>query len=407
MAVQVIENGGITAPQGFLAGAVYAGVKSRKSYKPDVAVLLSDRQAAVAALFTTNRFCAAPVTLGRELLKQGSARGVVINSGNANAGTGARGVEDAKRIAAFAERLLGLESGQMFVSSTGVIGEYLPVEKIEGAVEKIVPPLSAAGGSDAAWAIMTTDNVRKEMAAELALSGGTIRIGAMSKGSGMIHPNMATTLTFLTTDAAVDRALLQSLLRSACDQSMHLLTIDGDTSTNDSIFLFANGASGVRVEHPADVAAFADALNQICLAMAKKIAADGEGASRMMTVEARGLPADGDAFAAARAVASSTSVKLALGHGRLGWGEILTAVGNSGVDCGDAAPDCTVRSPLGEITLSRDGLAAEGVEPRLTRVLSAAEVTISLDFHRGGGRGLAYGCDLTDEYVRINGDYRS
>ena len=407
MAVQVIENGGITAPRGFLAGAVYAGVKSRKSYKPDVAVLLSDRPAAVAALFTTNRFCAAPVTLGRELLKQGFARGVVINSGNANAGTGARGLEDARSIAVFAERLLGLESGQMFVSSTGVIGEYLPVEKIQGAVEKIVPTLSPAGGSDAAWAIMTTDKARKELAVELTLTGGTIRIGAMSKGSGMIHPNMATTLTFLTTDAAIDRALLQSLLRDACDSSMHLLTIDGDTSTNDSIFLFANGASGVRIEHPDDVAASADALNQICLTMAKKIAADGEGASRMMTVETQGLPTNEDAFAVARVVASSTSVKLALGQGRLGWGEILTAVGNSGVDCGDTAPDCTVRSPLGEAVLSRDGLAAEGIEPQLTQVLSASEITISLDFHRGDGRGLAYGCDLTDEYVRINGDYRS
>ena len=407
MAFQIIENGGVTTPRGFLAGAIYAGVKSRKSYKPDVAVLLSDRQAAVAALFTTNRFCAAPVTLGRELLKQGSARGIVINSGNANAGTGTRGLEDAKRIAAFAERQLGLESGQLFVSSTGVIGEYLPVDKIQRAIEQIIPTLSPSGGSDAAWAIMTTDKVRKEMAVELTLSGGTIRIGAMSKGSGMIHPNMATTLTFLTTDAAVDRSLLQSLLRDACDQSMHLLTIDGDTSTNDSIFLFANGASGVCVEHPADVAAFADALNQICMTMAKKIAADGEGASRMMTVETRGLPVKQDAFTVARAVASSTSVKLALGHGRLGWGEVLTAVGNSGVECGDTAPDCIVRSPLGEVTLSQDGLTAEDTEPQLSRILSAAEITISLDFHQGDGRGLAYGCDPTDEYVRINGDYRS
>ena len=407
MAFQIIENGGVTTPRGFLAGAIYAGVKSRKSYKPDVAVLLSDRQAAVAALFTTNRFCAAPVTLGRELLKQGSARGIVINSGNANAGTGARGLEDAKRIAAFAERQLGLESGQLFVSSTGVIGEYLPVDKIQRAVELIIPTLSPSGGSDAAWAIMTTDKVRKEMAVELTLSGGTIRIGAMSKGSGMIHPNMATTLTFLTTDAAVDRTLLQSLLRDACDSSIHLLTIDGDTSTNDSIFLFANGASGVAVEHPADIEAFADALNQICLTMAKKIAADGEGASRMMTVEVHGLATRESAFAVARAVASSTSVKLALGHARLSWGEILTAVGNSGAECGDTAPDCTIRSPLGEVMLSQKGLAMEDVEQPLTRVLNAAEITISLDFHQGDACGLAYGCDLTDEYVRINGDYRS
>ncbi|MBR3560348.1 MAG: bifunctional glutamate N-acetyltransferase/amino-acid acetyltransferase ArgJ [Oscillospiraceae bacterium] len=407
MAVQIIENGGITAPKGYLTGAVYAGIKSRKSYKPDVAVLLSDRQATVAALFTTNRFCAAPVTLGRELLKKGVARGIVINSGNANAGTGARGIEDAKAVAAFAERLLGLESGEMFVCSTGVIGEYLPVEKIQQAVEKIVPTLSPLAGSDAAWAIMTTDKARKELAAELPLSGGTVRIGAMSKGSGMIHPNMATTLTFLTTDAAVDRSLLQSLLRDACDRSIHLLTIDGDTSTNDSIFLFANGASGVRVESEADVEAFADALNQICLAMAKKIAADGEGASRMMTVETRGLSTKETAAAVARAVASSTSVKLALGQGRLGWGEILTAVGNSAVECGDIAPDCAIRSPLGAVTLCENGLAAEGVESRLAQILSAAEVTVSLDFHQGDGCGLAYGCDLTDEYVRINGDYRS
>ena len=243
MKILKIKEGGITSPAGFSAGAVYAGIKSRKSYKPDVAVLLSDRPAACAALFTTNRFCAAPVTLGREIAARGYLRGIVINSGNANAGTGEPGMAAARAVKAHAEAVFGLEPDSLLVSSTGVIGEQLPVEKVKKAVEEIAPLMSREMGSQAAWAIMTTDRKRKEGAWELSLSGGTVRVGVMAKGSGMIHPNMATTLCFIATDALMEPAPMKAMLKKACDESFHALTVDGDTSTNDSLIMFANGAS--------------------------------------------------------------------------------------------------------------------------------------------------------------------
>ena len=407
MAHRVIEGGGITTPAGFLAGSVYVGVKSHKSYKPDVAILFSDRPAVCAALFTTNRFCAAPIQLGRELLKNPYTRGVVINSGNANAGTGPQGLQCARQVAALAEELLGLESGQMFVSSTGVIGERYPVEKVLDAVRRIVPTLSPEGGAGAAWAIMTTDRHRKELACELTLSGGTVRIGAMSKGSGMIHPNMATTLTFLTTDAQIEKPVLQEMLRRCCDESMHLLTVDRDTSTNDSMFLFANGASGVSVTSEADLAAFEDALREICVWIARRIAADGEGATRMLAVEVKGLPCKADAKAVARAVASSMSVKTALGQGRLHWGSLLSAAGSAGADLGERGADCVVRSDAGELLLAKGSMKAAYEQEQLEALLQAEEISVVLDFHNGACGASAFGCDMTTEYVHINGDYRT
>ena len=248
MAYKQIEGGGVTTPKGFLAGACYVGVKSRKSEKPDVAIIYSEQPASCAAMFTTNKFCAAPVILDREILKKGKARAVVINSGNANAATGEQGIKDAKTVETEAEKLLGLGEDEVFVCSTGVIGQKLPVEKVLEGVRRIVPDMSVEKGTDAAWAIMTTDLVKKEVAYEMELSGGTIRIGACAKGSGMIHPNMATMLAYITTDAKIDAAVVQPMLKASTDKSFNMMTVDGDTSTNDSLFLLANGASGVAVE---------------------------------------------------------------------------------------------------------------------------------------------------------------
>lgn len=303
MAYQWIEGGGATTPKGFVAGACYVGIKSRKSEKPDVAMLYSQKPAACAAVFTTNKFCAAPVIVDREILKKGKARGVVANSGNANAATGQQGIEDAKRVAEEAEKQLGLGPDEIFVSSTGVIGQKLPVEKVLEGVRQIAPNMSAEKGTDAAWAIMTTDLARKELAMELELSGGTVRIGAMGKGSGMIHPNMATMLVYVTTDAQAESSMLQVMLKNSADKSFNMMTVDGDTSTNDSLFLLANGASGVAVETEADKAVFAAALDDICIEMARRIASDGEGATHLMIVEAKGLPTEKDAKLAARSIA--------------------------------------------------------------------------------------------------------
>ena len=408
MNLRVLEGGGITSPRGYETGAVYVGVKSHKSYKPDVAILYTKRPAACAALFTTNRFCAAPVLVDREILRAGRpVHGVVINSGNANAGTGAAGLASARRVEALAEELLGLDAGEMFVSSTGVIGERYPVEKVEDAVRRIVPTLSPESGTDAAWAIMTTDRHKKEYACELTLSGGCVRIGAMAKGSGMIHPNMATTLTFITTDAAIDRDVLQEMLRTACDGSLHMLTVDGDISTNDSMFLFANGASGVAVESEADRAAFGAALNELCSDIARRIAADGEGACRSLVVEAAGLLSNEDARSVARIVAGSTAVKKALGALRLHWGPVLTAVGCARAELSSEHLSCRVSSAAGELVLAQEGMGTEVNPERLEDVLTEPEVTLSLDFHMGPYRATAYGCDLTGEYVRLNGDYRT
>ena len=407
MAYKIIEGGSITSPKGYLAGACYVGVKSRKSEKPDVAILYSQEPASCAALFTTNKFCAAPVLLGREVLKKGKARAVVINSGNANAATGQQGLENAKKVEVLAEELLGLGEDEVFVSSTGVIGQQLPVEKVLEGVRRIVPTLSVEQGTDAAWAIMTTDLVKKEVAYELELSGGTIRIGAMCKGSGMIHPNMATTLIYVTTDAKVDSALLQPMLKAAADKSFHMLTVDGDTSTNDSLFLIANGASGVAIESEEDIAAFAKLVEDICIHMARSIASDGEGATHLIVVEARNLATMQDARLVARSIAGSNLFKAAVFGRDANWGRIMAAAGYSGADVDPTKADCILKSDAGEVAVMENGFGADFSEELAKKVLTEHDVTVIVDFHSGDGQATAFGCDLTYDYVKINGDYRS
>ena len=407
MAYKVIEGGSITSPKGYLAGACYVGVKSRKSEKPDVTILYSQEPATCAALFTTNKFCAAPVLLGREVLKKGKARAVVINSGNANAATGEQGLANAKKVELLAEELLGLGEDEVFVSSTGVIGQQLPVEKVLEGVRRIVPNMTVEQGTDAAWAIMTTVLVKKEVAYELELSGGTIRIGAMAKGSGMIHPNMATTLSYVTTDAKVEAAVLQPLLKAAADKSFHMLTVDGDTSTNDSLFLFANGASGVAIETEEDKAAFAALLDDICIDMARRIASDGEGATHLMIVEAKGLPTEQDARLVARSIAGSTLFKAAVFGRDANWGRIMAAAGYSGADVDPTKADCILKSAAGEVVVMEAGFGADFSEELAKAVLTEHDITVVVDFHSGDGQATAFGCDLTYDYVKINGDYRS
>ncbi len=407
MAYKEIPGGGITTPKGYTAGAVYAGIKSRKKEKPDVCVLYSERPTSCAALFTTNKFCAAPVLLGREVLKKGKARAIVINSGNANAATGEQGIKDAKAVETEAEKLLGLGEDEVFVCSTGVIGQRLPVDKVIDGVRRIIPELSPDKGTDAAWAIMTTDTKRKESAYELELSGGTIRIGAMAKGSGMIHPNMATTLSFVTTDAKADPADLQKMLKDAADVSFNMTTVDGDTSTNDSLFLLANGASGVAIETEEDKAALAGLVKHICVDMARRIASDGEGAQHLMVVEAYGLPTEKDARMVARSIAGSTLFKAALFGKDANWGRIMAAAGYSGADVDPTKADCILKSAAGEVQVMKDGFGTDFSEEKATQVLSEHDVTIIVHFHSGDGTATAYGCDLTYDYVKINGDYRS
>ena len=407
MAYKEIVGGGITTPKGYKAGAVYAAIKSRKAEKPDVCILYSETPASCAALFTTNKFCAAPVLLDREILKKGKARAIVINSGNANAATGEQGLRNAKLVEEEAEKLLGLGEDEVFVCSTGVIGQQLPVEKVLDGVRRIVPELSPDKGSDAAWAIMTTDTKRKESAYELELSGGTIRIGAMAKGSGMIHPNMATTLAYVTTDAKCDSADLQKMLHNAIDKSFNMCTVDGDTSTNDTMILLANGASGVEVKTEEDKAALAGLIEHICIDMARRIASDGEGATHLIVVESYGLPTEHDARLVAKAIAGSTLFKAAVFGRDANWGRIMAAAGYSGADVDPTKADCIIKSSAGEVQVMKDGFGTDFSEELAKAVLTEHDITVIVDFHSGDGKAVAYGCDLTYEYVKINGDYRT
>ena len=407
MAYKLIEGGGVTTPQGFLAGACYVGVKSRKSEKPDVAIIYSEQPASCAAMFTTNKFCAAPVILDREILKKGKARAVVINSGNANAATGTQGIEDAKRVETEAEKLLNLGEDEVFVCSTGVIGQKLPVEKVLDGVRRIVPELSKDKGTDAAWAIMTTDTVRKEVAYEMELSGGTVRIGAMAKGSGMIHPNMATMLAYITTDAKVDASVLQGMLKKSTDKSFNMMTVDGDTSTNDSLFLLANGASGVAIETEEDKAAFAELLDSICMDMALRIASDGEGATHLMVVEAYGLPTEKDAKLVARSIAGSTLFKAALFGKDANWGRILCAIGYTPGDFSIDKVCVWLSSKAGEVYVCENAAYHPYSEEEAAKVLAEHDVLVKVDMGTGDASAKAWGCDLTYDYVKINGDYRT
>ena len=400
-------QGGATTPKGFSAAAVYTEIKKRENKKPDVAILYSEFPCSCAACFTTNKFCAAPVILDREILKKGKARAVVVNSGNANAATGKQGIEDALTVEREAEKLLGLGEDEVFVSSTGVIGQRLPVEKVLEGVRRCVPILSPDNGSEAAYAIMTTDTVRKECAYELQLSSGTVKIGAMAKGAGMIHPNMATMLVYVTTDAKADPADLQVMLSDAVNKSFNMLTVDGDTSTNDSIFLLANGASGVEVKTEEDKKALADLVLSICTDLARRVASDGEGASHLIEVESYGLPTDKDARLVAKSVAGSMLFKAAVFGRDANWGRIMAAAGYSGADVDPTRADCIIKSAAGEVVVFKDGFGTDFDEDLAKKVLTEHDITVIVRFYQGDCSAKAWGCDLTYDYVKINGDYRT
>lgn len=410
MEYKVIEGGGITSPKGFTAGAVYVGVKSRKSQKPDVAVLYSETEASCAAVFTTNKFCAAPVILDREILKNGKARAIVINSGNANAATGTQGIEDARTVEREAEKLLGVGENEVFVCSTGVIGQKLPVEKVLDGVRQIIPAkLDKDNGSDAAYAIMTTDTVRKESAYELELSSGTIRIGAMAKGSGMIHPNMGTMLCGITTDCAIDGALLQDMLRQVVTKTFNRITVDGDTSTNDTCVVLANGLAGnPAITGPGeDYDIFFAALRHVCEYEAKMIASDGEGAGRLITCTVMGAETEEQAEQMAKAVVRSPLVKCAVFGTDANWGRVLCAIGYSGAQFDPKDVEVKFLSRAGELLVCAGGQGVAFDEALAKRVLSEDEVVIQVTLTSGSATCSCWGCDLTYDYVKINGDYRS
>ncbi len=404
---RIIEDGVITTPQGFTAGALSAGVKGKVTEKPDMAILFSEVPAVSAAMFTTNKFAAAPVVYGREVLKKGTARAIVINSGNANAATGVEGLANAGKLAQCAADHLGVKQEEVFVCSTGVIGVQLPMERMLDGIKKIVPTLSKDNGHIAERAIMTTDTVPKEMALELELSGGKIVIGSMAKGSGMIHPNLATMLGYITTDAVISQDVLQGMLRKAVDKSYNMTTVDGDTSTNDSLIALANGMSKVEVNTEEDIEKFYEAIEYICVEMAKKIAADGEGASHLLVVETKNMRTLEDARKAARAVAGSTLFKCAIFGKDANWGRVISAAGYSGAEFATDKIDVALESKAGFIEVMHAGAGLKFDEEKAATILQEKDITVYLDFHDGEIGATAFGCDMTYDYVKINGDYRS
>ncbi|WP_027717908.1 bifunctional glutamate N-acetyltransferase/amino-acid acetyltransferase ArgJ [Desulfovirgula thermocuniculi] len=395
--------GGVTAPRGFLAAGVAAGIKYKG--KRDVALIYSEAPALAAGVFTTNRVKAAPVLVTAARVAGGRARAVVANSGNANACTGEQGIRDALLMARRAAELLHIPEEEVLVASTGVIGRPLPMDLVLEGIGACVRELSPQGGAAAAEAIMTTDTQPKEAAVSFVLEGKKVTIGGMAKGSGMIHPRMATMLCFLTTDAAISLPLLREALRFAVERSFNMISVDGDTSTNDMALILANGLAGnppVEVPGPA-FSLFCRALTAVCVSLARAIAADGEGATRLLEVRVVRAPTEEDARLAARAVVSSNLVKAAVYGRDANWGRIICALGYSGASFDPQRVDIY----LGDLPVARDGAALAFDEERTSALLAGPEVRILVDLKSGDGEATAWGCDLTEDYVRINAHYRT
>jgi glutamate N-acetyltransferase/amino-acid N-acetyltransferase len=400
---RIVVPGGITAPRGFKAAGVVAHV--RKKGRRDVALIFSDVPAVAAGLFTRNLVKAAPVLVSREHLADGGAQAIVANSGIANACSGPQGMADAIRMADLTGELLGIAPGQVVVASTGVIGSPMPMDRIETGIRDAVAALDYQGGAAAAEAIMTTDTIPKEYAVKFSLGGKDAAIGGIAKGSGMIHPNMATMLSFLTTDAAVRQDALDAALRYAADRSFHCVSVDRDTSTNDTLVALANGMAGNEPVTPGspDYVLFRDVLLYLCVELAKMIAHDGEGATKFMEVRVTGAGAEEGARQIARTIACSNLVKTALYGEDANWGRIITAAGYAGVPFDPNQ----VSIWLGDLQVAAQGAGLTFDEGRARAVLDGRELVVTVDLGQGDAAGVAWGCDLTDDYVRINANYRT
>ncbi|MDR2702456.1 MAG: bifunctional ornithine acetyltransferase/N-acetylglutamate synthase [Spirochaetaceae bacterium] len=436
--MKIIE-GGICAPKDFLASGIRCGIKASAA-KRDLALVFSSRPCTSAAVFTANLVQAASVTVSREHNQAGKIRALIANSGNANACTGPAGLEAARRMAQLTAEKLGIQAEETAVASTGVIGVPLPIEKVEAGIPELAASLNSLGADDALEAIMTTDTRKKCMAVEFSLpepavgccgtesgqdlsrrggerktafeAGGEaspLRIGAMVKGSGMIHPNMATMICVITTDAAVTAPMLDRALRRAVNRSFNRLTVDGDMSTNDMALIMANGAAGcclIDSEGPA-WEAFALALEEVCAGLARAMARDGEGATRLVTVTVDGAACEEDAAALARSVAGSSLVKAACFGADANWGRVLCALGYAGVAFEPEETSVTFASAAGDVPVCKNGGSLPFSEEKAKQVLLEEEIEIRVVAGKGPGRASAWGCDLSYDYVKINGDYRS
>jgi len=384
-------------PKGFSAAGISAGIKKKKK---DMALIVSDVSAESAAIFTTNQVKAAPVKWDIRVVEHDGARAIVMNSGNANACTGARGMADAEAMAALAAGKLGIDPIDVFVCSTGTIGKPLPMDKIAGGMELLFEEVSPDGGMDAAEAMMTTDLVSKTVTVEIELDGKPVRITGLAKGSGMIEPNMATMLAFILTDAAVEKHALQCALRLAADMSFNRITVDGDRSTNDTVICLANGkaGNGLITQHSQSWRPFFEALEKVMFDLSMMIVKDGEGATRVITVKVNGAASNGEAEEAARAVANSMLNKTAWAGRRPNWGRIMDAIGYSHAQVQEERVDID----YDDVPAVRSGIAAGTAEEELVAAVSKEAFTIRIHLHLGEGSSVVYTCNCTEEYVRIN-----
>ncbi len=393
-------SGGVTAPRSFAAGSIFAGIKATNTSKPDIAFVVSEAPAVSGGTFTTNKVKAAPVRVSQAHVRGAETRAIVANSGNANACTGVIGIEHAKRMAKALARALKLKERQVLVCSTGRIGVPLPIETMEAAIAKAPQVLSADGSLAAAQAIMTSDTKVKEIAVEFQLGDKTVRIGGIAKGAGMIDPNMATMLSFVTTDAAISKKLLQQAISDAVEQSFNRITVDGDMSTNDTVLVLANGTAGNEPlsDGTADFDLFQNALNHVCCALARMIVEDGEGVSKFVTVQVRGGKSRQDARKAAEAVANSTLTKCCWFGGDPNWGRVMDAIGYSGAKIREETVDIYYDG----LIAVQNGMAASTPFSKLKEVVANKRFTITVDLHVGEADYTVFTTDLTTAYVEFN-----
>ncbi len=399
--IEPVQGGTVTSPKGFTAGGVCAHIKNSNSQKLDLGILYSEAPCESAGMFTKARIKSGPVILDQDRLNKGRIVALIANSGNANASTGEQGFADAEEMTALAAKLVGAESEQVLVASTGTIGKMLPMPSIREGVRQIA--LSQEGGHDFARAIMTTDRVSKEIALTVADGNSQYKIGGVAKGSGMIHPNMGTMFGFITTDASVDPQFMKASLRGAVDKSFNMVSVDGDTSPSDTVLLMANGLAGnSTIGHgTASARLFAQALQQVSTYLAKEIARDGEGATKLIEVTVEGAKSLADARIAARTVTTSALVKTAVHGADPNWGRILAAVGRSGANVVESSIDIVI----GNITVLKGGQPQRYAEEDVVNVFQRDEVPIKVSLNLGHGSATAWGCDLSKEYVTINSQY--
>ncbi len=403
-------EGGVCAAQGFRAGGIHVGVKTHAEWKKDMAMIVSDVDCACAAVYTKNAVKAAHIHVDKAHLADGKARAAVINSGNANA-CAPHGEENAERVCAAAAKAVGCLAEDVVCAATGVIGQTLNVAVMEAGMPDLYAAVeaSAAGSDAAAHAIMTTDTVKKEAAVETTVGGKTVRMGGIAKGSGMIHPNMGTMLCFLTTDCAISPEMIRTALLETVNVSFNRISVDGDTSTNDTCCVLANGLAGnpVITEKGPDYEAFLAALQALCMEMARKMASDGEGATHLITCTVTGAASEQSAETISKSVIGSALTKAAIFGADANWGRVLCAMGYSGEDFDPDKVDISFVSDAGSVQVCAKGRGLDFDEAMAKKVLTEHDVTIAITMGEGAASCTCWGCDLTYEYVKINGDYRT